>query len=203
MRSLLNEPIPGHAVFWSSVGGKPYPLSIRIQSFEALYKARDPEHNRGPAEKSFAGEIRARRKAELEAIKADVPHLGEATEADGGDDEAIEDDEPMDNLELIKAHAIEQFAASAQLKELRSKSRIPWMGVLVALADNLVGITDETERRQIAHSIVPQALNKVVGPQLEDWHTERLPRQSGSGYTTWIVLGPGQQSGQATTGRQG
>lgn len=203
LRSLLNEPIPGHAVFWSSVGGKPYPLSIRIQSFEALYKARDPEHNRGPAEKSFAAEIRARRKAELEAIKADAPRLAEAPEANSGDDEASEDDEPVDNLELIKAYAIQQFAASAELRELRSKSRIPWMGVVVALEKNLVGITDETERNRIAYNIVPQALNKIIGPQYKDWHTERLPRQSGSGYTTWIVLGPGEQTGQATTGRQG
>ncbi|AFV76344.1 putative ATPase [Thermus oshimai JL-2] len=46
LSSLLNEPIPGHCVFWSSVGGKPYPLSLRILSFEGLYPLQDPFYKR-------------------------------------------------------------------------------------------------------------------------------------------------------------
>ena len=34
LSSLLNEPIPGQGVFWSSVGQKPYPLPFRAASFE-------------------------------------------------------------------------------------------------------------------------------------------------------------------------
>src|SRR5204863_2568385 len=29
LSALLNEPIPGQGVFWSSVGGKAYPISLR------------------------------------------------------------------------------------------------------------------------------------------------------------------------------
>src|SRR5579871_3281078 len=35
--ALLNEPIPGQGVFWSSVGGKPYPVAFRALSFEGRY----------------------------------------------------------------------------------------------------------------------------------------------------------------------
>jgi hypothetical protein len=35
---LLNEPIPGHCAFWTSEGGKPYPISARILSFEQKYR---------------------------------------------------------------------------------------------------------------------------------------------------------------------
>ena len=41
LSSLLNEPIPGQGVFWSSVEGKPYPLSVRAFSFEEMYPLRD------------------------------------------------------------------------------------------------------------------------------------------------------------------
>lgn len=50
---LLNEPIPGHAVFWSSVGGKPYPVSLRVLSFEHAYTRLDPHYDR-PAIPTFA-----------------------------------------------------------------------------------------------------------------------------------------------------
>jgi DNA helicase HerA-like ATPase len=36
LSALLNEPIPGQGVFWSSVGGKPYPVSIRALLFEQM-----------------------------------------------------------------------------------------------------------------------------------------------------------------------
>ena len=41
LSSLLNEPIPGQGVFWSSVGGKPYPVSLRALSFENMFSMRD------------------------------------------------------------------------------------------------------------------------------------------------------------------
>ncbi|MGX8010992.1 ATP-binding protein [Mesorhizobium sp. ORM8.1] len=53
LSSLLNEPIPGQGVFWSSVGGKPYPISFRAESFERLYAVRDPTYD-APEGKTFA-----------------------------------------------------------------------------------------------------------------------------------------------------
>src|SRR6185312_15319700 len=41
---LLNEPIPGQGVYWSSAGGKPYPVPLRVFSFERLYHAQDPDY---------------------------------------------------------------------------------------------------------------------------------------------------------------
>lgn len=45
LSSLLNEPIVGQGVFWSSVdtgsGLKPYPIPIRVSSFEHVIKIRD------------------------------------------------------------------------------------------------------------------------------------------------------------------
>ncbi len=45
---LLNEPIQGQGVYWSSVKGKPYPLPVRIHLFEAEVKTLDPQYNCQP-----------------------------------------------------------------------------------------------------------------------------------------------------------
>jgi hypothetical protein len=62
---LLNEPIPGHAVFWSSVGGKLYPVSLRVLSFEHAYKRLDPHYDR-PAIPTFAACLRDKFQEEQE-----------------------------------------------------------------------------------------------------------------------------------------
>ena len=53
LSTLLNEPIPGQGVFWSSVEGKPYPVPVRVLSFEEMHCVRDPEYNM-PAGNTYA-----------------------------------------------------------------------------------------------------------------------------------------------------
>ena len=57
LSSLLNEPITGQGVFWSSVGGKPYPIPMRVLSFEKLYAPLDPTYDRS-AVSTFATTLR-------------------------------------------------------------------------------------------------------------------------------------------------
>lgn len=47
---LLNEPIPGHGDFWSSVTGNSYPIPMRVLSFEERYALQDPDYRRGAVE---------------------------------------------------------------------------------------------------------------------------------------------------------
>jgi hypothetical protein len=53
LSALLNEPIEGNGVHWSSAGGRSYPLPVRILAFEKLYCARDIDGKLGPG-KTFA-----------------------------------------------------------------------------------------------------------------------------------------------------
>lgn len=46
LSSLLNEPIPGQGVFWSSVSGKPYPIPLRVLSFEDEVETLDPNYDK-------------------------------------------------------------------------------------------------------------------------------------------------------------
>ncbi len=55
---LLNEFMPGHAIFWSSVSSRPYPISLRILSFEQRYTPLDATYEKGAVE-TFAQTVRA------------------------------------------------------------------------------------------------------------------------------------------------
>ncbi len=59
LSALLNEPIPGQGVFWSSVARREYPIPVRIRSFEQLFSARDPQYNLDPPQ-TFGATLRER-----------------------------------------------------------------------------------------------------------------------------------------------
>jgi DNA helicase HerA-like ATPase len=76
LSSLLNEPIPGNGIFWSSSGGKPYPLSIRVLSFEELYKLRDPDYNL-PKVTTYASRIKENFDSELRKVIDEIGPMSE------------------------------------------------------------------------------------------------------------------------------
>lgn len=81
LSALLNEPIPGQGVFWSSVGGKPYPVAIRTLSFEKLFSVFDPDYNKEAAE-TFAAKLKKEFQTKLmEIVQAVQP---DAVESNNG-----------------------------------------------------------------------------------------------------------------------
>jgi hypothetical protein len=83
--SLLNEPIRGQGVFWSSAAGREYPIPVRIRSFEAEFSCIDPSYDREPVE-TYATKLRERsdifaREAEALGAKAEPPRDEEEPQA--------------------------------------------------------------------------------------------------------------------------
>ncbi len=74
LSSLLNEPLPGNGVFWSSVSGdvdqagNAYPIPMRVMSFEQSHAVLDPQHRRG-AEKLYAAELAERSEERFEQTR--------------------------------------------------------------------------------------------------------------------------------------
>ena len=75
LSSLLNEPIPGHCVFWSSSGGRPYPIPIRVFSFEERYSTLDPNGSRGEVD-TYARRLRAEYEKLLDPVGHQPPRRG-------------------------------------------------------------------------------------------------------------------------------
>lgn len=193
LSSLLNEPIPGHGVFWSSVGGKSYPIPIRVLSFEGQYKAQDPQYNK-PGVRTAAEELRQRFATALASARGAVPlevlPSGKAAAptaapaAPRADD--AEADEEQDALGTYQQAAIEEFSYDTPFIEKLRRNGMPWRGVQERLKEALPDVL--SDRDQMAYGLVPKAMNAVFGQQAAGWSTEKRPRKSGSGYTTWIVI---------------
>ena len=171
---LLNEPIPGQGVFWSSVEGKPYPVPIRVLSFEAIHPLRDPEYQ-NPAGKTYAAVLRER----FEALATPESGSADQRHAVTGQEEETP---PVDVLRSIEARAIREFAESEWKKRIE-KDGAAW-GALKAFFLKILP-DDLDDRDTVAYQLVRKALNQTFGDQNTDWHTFKNSQTGAS----WVKAG--------------
>lgn len=195
LSSLLNEPIPGHGVFWSSVSGRPFPISFRAMLFEKLYSTTDPRYQ-ADAIDTYANRLKQRLKGEVEQV----------LQAGATSDKAAKDTEevvaegdptstPADFRKLAKMQAIETLKKDEGLKEALNRNGIPWGIVIKKLKETLPETIQD--RDDFAYSIVAEAMEVIVGKRDVAWHTLRRAAKSSGKETTWIVKGPNPQTGTA------
>jgi DNA helicase HerA-like ATPase len=191
LSSLLNEPIPGHGVFWSSVGGKSYPIPIRVLSFESQYQARDPAYNK-PAIETTASKLRQQFVGALDSARRPLQSqdfTDESQPVETFDSESSEIDEKEDILQTYERAAIEAFKEDTEFLERIRKSGMPWRGVLEQLKAKLPEVL--SDRDNIAHELVPKAMTEVFGAQKKGWKTEKRPsKDHRDKSTTWVVVLP-------------
>ena len=167
LSSLLNEPIPGQGVFWSSVGGKPYPVSIRALSFERLFPVRDPDYDRPPGN-THAHTLRGTLGHGAPVGHRDV--VPGAVAAPGPDPE--EQPEPVDVMGEIEARAIEKLESDARLmNRLKSTDGAAWGAVKAFFLEHLPEHLDD--RDQFAFRLVKKAMDELFGPQDQKWESFR------------------------------
>lgn len=190
LSSLLNEPIAGQGVFRSSVGGKPYPVSIRALSFEDSYKAADPTYSREAVD-TFATELRREMTDLIDQARASIDQARGTAQSETAAQppsnlfgEQADDETP--DLEVY----YQQLARSAveQDTELMGKLKsdgTAWGHVLSVIAAALPETLDG--RDQKAYQLVAPTMDAVLGAQGQGWHSfKHSPRQ-----TTYIKYGPG------------
>ena len=187
LSGLLNEPIPGHGVFWSSASGKSYPIPIRVLSFENMIKPRDSEYT-APAAKTFAEQLRTKFRAAVSASRSVVNEDASVVVTPRPDIVTMEEsttDEPEDVFETYAQAAIRKVKQDqALLKKIREGGET-WVNVRNALALALPDVIENREDE--AHKLVPRFLDETFGKG--KWDKERRPSKSKSGETTaWIVL---------------
>jgi hypothetical protein len=74
LSSLLNEPIPGNGIVWSSASGRPYPISTRVLDFARAYPTKLPEHesDEPPFAHSYASVEFATAQSQREALDTEI-----------------------------------------------------------------------------------------------------------------------------------
>ena len=179
LATLLNEPLVGHGVFWSSAPGtdrsaRPYPLPVRVLSFEAEHRElRDPSYSLGPVD-CYAARLRGRFRG---ALAAAAP----AAAAPAAD---------------VDAEAAYRKAAISALRNrpefgqrLASGHGVAWGRVQAWLMhaappEEVVG-----DRFEWAYQVVRPALLEILGPEGSGWRTEKRPHPERPGASqTWILL---------------
>jgi hypothetical protein len=176
LSSLLNEPIPGQGVFWSSVGGKPYPISLRALSFERMFSLRDPAYNNASGT-TYAQTLRATflgagRPAALQSQAA--PSSQELFTQEPGDKEADEaeavDAEPIDVMANIERQMFEALRAEGKLtSKIESEEGVAWGAIRAFFAERLPPHLDD--RSQLAYQLVRKAMTHLYGAQEQGWES--------------------------------
>lgn len=184
LSSLLNEPLPGHGIFWSSSGATPYPIPLRALLFEASFRPADPQYDRQAID-CYASRLRSQL----------TGALNEAVAASGGKPVTVA--ETVDATETYKYAAIRKLAQDADFQDqLRGEHGIPWGGVQAKLADYLSEAIsqDREERFQWVYEqgLVKQALDKILGES--GWQSEPREAKRGAASSGQVdhCHGPGQ-----------
>jgi len=196
LAALLNEPIPGQGVFWSSVGGRAYPIPVRVLSFEAEHSRMDQDYGR-PAVKTYASTLRERfSESVAEAVQASAVAAPEVLQpsaavaivddlASADESPSVADTRPADPLALYKQRAIQALREDANFRQSIQLNGIPW-GVVVGILERTLPDT-VSDPRQMAYDMVPEAVSEILGgPQGQAWDAERRQTRAGK-QTTFIV----------------
>lgn len=192
---LLNEPIPGHGVFWSSAGGKTYPLPIRVLSFEKLATTRDPQYQGGAVE-TAATRLKNRFERMLIQKQNDILTKGVGPVPVAGADGQCDAEEPVDALEVYSRSAFAALKADVKTLEKIRATGVPWRGIVAILEQALP--TDMDNRSRFAYDLTRRALDEVLGK--EQWKTESRPAKRHSGNTTYVIMKPAVESVIAADG---
>jgi hypothetical protein len=194
LSSLLNEPIAGHGIFWSSVGGKPYPVSIRALLFERLYRMRDPKYS------ASAGHtcIRSLREALNGTAAAATPARQPSPQPAAGTastvrqltiepppGDTVESEEQVDALKTVEDRAIDALRNDeTTLTRIRSEQGAAWGTVKAFLLDQLPEHLDD--RETIAYHLVRKAMDRLHGPQGTAWESYKSQARGGVTYVRLI-----------------
>ncbi len=165
LSSLLNEPIVGQGVFWSSVktekeGSKPYPIPIRVFSFENTVKIRGDSGGTEPIS-NYVQELK-KKVAGLELITYNLigngmEHLGQS-------------DAPNLSLEdKLVSQIVTLFSNDPDVMD-NFKRGMPWgivkMKILELLPENMF------DRDKKAYNMIRPVLDKLFGKETVGWKTE-------------------------------
>src|SRR5579883_273938 len=186
LSALLNEPIPGQGIFWSSVGGKPYPVPLRVLSFERLYSTLDPSYTRDAVE-TFAHNLKSQYQ---QVVNQALMYAAQSAkdeyvpvQSDGSPMDEAAPDGP-DILEIYKSQAIGALERDAHIMQRIRQEGVAW-GTLVGILEHRIPEQFQ-DRNRIAYNLVRTALNKLFGQEGEGWHSYKNPERN---YKTYVRAG--------------
>lgn len=180
LSSLLNEPLVGQGVFWSSVKGNAYPVPLRILSFERMYKTRDAGYSL-PALENYATQLRDSAPVATTTLTTPAAANVPASVPPAPDDEDTPNiaEMPPDALRSDIDTAVEAVVRDPEVtKAILQGNGIPW-GVLMGKVKAVLPASLQQDNNRVNRLIVEIVTTIVGGPQDKAWKTEQRTVQSG------------------------
>lgn len=183
LSSLLNEPLVGQGVFWSSVKGNAYPVPLRILSFERMHQTRDPGYSLAAVD-NYATKLRdsgplapTAPPTAAAVAKSATNHapLTPSGDEDGPDISVT----PQDTLRSDTETAV---AAVEKDSEVRQKvlqgDGIPWF-VVMSKIEAMLPASLRQDRNRI-NRLVAEVISRIAGgAQGKAWVTGKREVKSG------------------------
>jgi hypothetical protein len=174
--SLLNEPIIGQGVFWTSAKeDRVYPIPLRVVSFEEKHKRLDSDYTRGEAQ-TFATKLRQ----QVDDVRKQALELGAVTQSSNADSSAVAEEEgaleeTIDNEELYARLADQALRSDGAFKGKFEGNGLAWYGVIVTIAKALPATVSSQDRNSIANKLVAPTLTQIYGDEHKGWHSFTNP----------------------------
>ncbi|MBD2387846.1 ATP-binding protein [Cylindrospermum sp. FACHB-282] len=183
---LLNEPLPGQGVMWSSVSANPYPVSFRALSFERIYQQPlDPQYDKESV-KTFATELKAELNGQLrntpDVDAQDLEETGENLEEEV--DNSVLPEKGDFYVDSINS-AIQKLQQHSEFKQKVINGKgLPW-GVLMGFTKEFLpdSLHDDTST---INTCIKRTLIETLGEEGKFWKSEKGPKRGGGG-TTWVI----------------
>ncbi|MFI6295936.1 ATP-binding protein [Nonomuraea sp. NPDC050790] len=185
LATLLNEPLVGNGIYWSSAPGtdrhsRPYPVSVRVLSFEDSYKMLDPDYD-SPAPDSFAARARANVEARRSEARAAAASLAASHPQDGAN---LDDTPAADDTDIAIAHLRDKPEFQRRIK---TPEGIKWGRIGFLLAEKAPEHAQRTgTSRDWGFARVKEALDRLYPGQ---WMSvARLESGSTTETRKWVML---------------
>jgi hypothetical protein len=180
LSSLLNEPIVGQGVFWSSVKGNAYPIPLRILSFETMFTTKDPKYSLPPIS-NYATRLRNSTSAPIPSppvVAGVAPSLSDIAATAGDEDTPDVAAAAPDALRTDTEGAVAAVEQDADVRKGVLGSGIPW-GVVMGKIEKALPASLRQDKNRI-YRLVAEVVTKIVGGRQGDaWDTEQRDTRSG------------------------
>src|SRR5262249_15084676 len=168
LSALLNEPLVGHGIFWSSAPGtdrhaRPYPLSVRVLDFNKAHALRDPTYE-GPALGNYAAALRRQLTEEVKKAKA-AAAVPDAAVPDAAvpEQNASVDEDVTDVDATYRDAAINGLRSSTEFWAAMRAGGAWWWRLTQMLQKFAPSEQAVGDRFKWSMQVVPQALNELLG----------------------------------------
>ena len=168
LSSLLNEPIPGQGLMWSSISGSIYPVPFRVASFERMYSPQDPGYEM-PAIETYASKLRASNDEVLRELRRTANerrgHGSQGNVPDSGDAEyqeaLVQPSAGVDALNALREQLFDELRRDEKMMNKLQHDGVPWGG-LVAFFEGKIPATTADPHAE-AYRMVAPALDAIFG----------------------------------------